>query len=295
MPFASQLDSRIQIVTPENIAFEYRLAGPFRRLPAYLLDVGIRLLTMAVLAMVLGFTLGAVGGAGLVGGILLVAWFVLSWFYGGLFETLWNGQTPGKRAMRLRVLTVDGQPITATQAVLRNILRGVDALPIVPLPGMEMLMPILPLPLLGLAATMMNDRFQRLGDLACGTLVVVEERQRIHGLTALADPAVLALAATLPPSFVAGRGLAQALSVYVSRRGYFAPIRRAEIAETLAEPLRERFNLPPDTPSDRLLCALYYRTFIGRATPMTEAEVVVELDPVDQLLAAAPAEVGGSS
>ena len=36
-----QLDSRIEIVTPENIAFHYVLAGPFRRLPAYLIDCGI--------------------------------------------------------------------------------------------------------------------------------------------------------------------------------------------------------------------------------------------------------------
>ena len=36
-----QLDSRIDIVTPENIAFHYLLAGPFRRLPAYLIDCAI--------------------------------------------------------------------------------------------------------------------------------------------------------------------------------------------------------------------------------------------------------------
>ena len=42
----------------------------------------------------------------------------MSWFYGGLFETYWNGQTPGKRIMQIRVLTVTGQPIDGMQAVL---------------------------------------------------------------------------------------------------------------------------------------------------------------------------------
>ena len=37
-----QLDNAIEIVTPENIAFRYQAAGPFRRLPAYLIDLLIR-------------------------------------------------------------------------------------------------------------------------------------------------------------------------------------------------------------------------------------------------------------
>ena len=73
--------------------------------------------------------IAGVGGLGI--GVFLVCWFVLSWFYGGLFETFWNGQTPGKRLFGLRVLTVDGTPINAMQAVLRNVLRDVDAMPIV--------------------------------------------------------------------------------------------------------------------------------------------------------------------
>ena len=44
-----QIDSRIDIVTPENIAFHYVLAGPFRRLPAYLIDVGIRIVFLMAL------------------------------------------------------------------------------------------------------------------------------------------------------------------------------------------------------------------------------------------------------
>jgi hypothetical protein len=57
--------------------------------------------------------------------------------------------------------------------------------------------------------------------------------------------------------------MAQALSLYVARRERFSPQRRQELARTLAEPLAARLRLPPDTNSDLLLCALYFRTFIA--------------------------------
>ena len=54
--------------------------------------------------------------------MLLVVMFILSWFYGGLFETYWNGQTPGMRLFGLRVVRDrDGGPISGGQAILRLI------------------------------------------------------------------------------------------------------------------------------------------------------------------------------
>ena len=125
---AEQLDTTIEIVTPENIAFDYRVAGPFRRFPAYLIDLGIRFGIVALMWIGLSVMAG-IGGGPLAVAIGLIAMFLLEWFYGGLFETYMNGQTPGKRVMGIRVLTVDGQPINGLQAVLRNILRTVDLYP----------------------------------------------------------------------------------------------------------------------------------------------------------------------
>jgi uncharacterized RDD family membrane protein YckC len=254
---AEQLDTRIEIITPENIAFQYRVAGPFRRLPAYLLDALIRVLLIGTGGIAFSFTFGSVGLIGLGIGLILITWFVLSWFYGGLFETFWNGQTPGKRLMRIRVVSIDGQPINGIQATLRNFLLVVDALP----PFVIYNIPI-PMFQVGLLSAMMNDRFQRLGDLAAGTMVVVEEGHWLRGLTQLGDPEIAQLAAQIPVNFLAKRSLARALSAYVERRGSFAWGRRLEIARHVAEPLREQFNLPPNTNLDLLLCALYYRTFI---------------------------------
>ncbi len=244
-----QIDNAIEIVTPENIEFRYQVAGPFRRLPAYLIDLVLRGMMFLLGAAFLTITFGIAGLVDLVPGLTFVLWFLLEWFYGGVFETFWNGQTPGKRLLQIRVLSVDGQPINGLQAVLRNVLRALDQQPGV-------------FSLVGLAAATMNDRFQRMGDLACGTMVVVDEPRWFHGVIRLNDPGTIWLAGRIPPSYQAPRTMVRALATYVQRRMNFAPMRRLEIARHLAEPLRQRFNLPPGTDPDLLLCGLYQRTFI---------------------------------
>lgn len=257
------IDTRIEMVTPENIAFQYRVAGPFRRLPAYLIDVLIRVGVVFVLLFVLLIAFGSVGQAGMGFGLWLVIYFLFDWFYGGLFETYWNGQTPGKRMMRIRVVSDEGQPINGWQAVLRNFLRSADALPWAVLVQIfEVEIPF-PTHLLGLLTATMNDRYQRLGDLAAGTMVIIEEPQRHYGMAPINEPEAIRLAGELPASFRASRGLARALAAYVQRRQTFPWRRRIEIAMHIGEPLRERFGLPPNVNYDLLLCALYYRTFIA--------------------------------
>jgi uncharacterized RDD family membrane protein YckC len=244
-----QLDTTIQIVTPENIAFRYRVAGPFRRLLAYVLDLLIRLTIGLVGAMVMMTLAGILGVPGLGFGLTLAFLFLVVWFYGGLFEAFWNGQTPGKRMVRVRVLSVDGQPINGTQAILRNLLRAIDAQPLV-------------FYQLGLLAAAMNDRFQRLGDLAAGTMVVIDEPNWFYGVVRVEEPEAIRLAARIPARFQPSRTLVQALAAYVQRRRFFAWGRRLEIARHLGEPLRMQFGLAPETNLDLLLCALYHRTFI---------------------------------
>lgn len=243
------LDTAVEIITPENIAFRYRVAGPFRRLPAYLIDLAIRIgvCIAGLILSLLAFSFLNLPGLGLA--TFFVLWFAISSFYGGVFEALWNGQTPGKRAMGLRVLTVEGGPISGWQAVLRNLLRIADMLPFQNYQ-------------VGLLSMLMTSRFQRLGDLAAGTMVVVEEPQWFHGVFQFHEPEVYRMAAQIPARFQASRTLARALASYAQRRQHFPWMRRQEIAYHLAEPLRQAFQLPSDTNPDLLLCALYQRTFI---------------------------------
>jgi uncharacterized RDD family membrane protein YckC len=258
---ATPLDTSIEIVTPENIAFSYRLAGPFRRLNAYLIDLGIRALLLFVIALA-GIPMVPITGAAWFA-VILVAWFVLEWLYGGVFETYFNGQTPGKRILGIRTLTVDGRPINGIQAVLRNILRAVDMMPLLSLeiwglPSMY----VVPTYVLGLVAMAVNPRFQRLGDLVCGTIVVVEERRWFRGVIKLEEPEAAQLAALLPVDLQPSRTLARALAAYVERRRYFSRAKRQEVSRPLGRQLVARCGLPEETNDDLLLCALYYRTFL---------------------------------
>jgi hypothetical protein len=84
--------------------------------------------------------------------------FGFLWGYYIFFETLWDGQTPGKRRARLRVIRSDGLPIGFAEAAIRNLVRMVDFLPAYY--GV------------GVVAMFVDGRSRRLGDLAAGTLVV---------------------------------------------------------------------------------------------------------------------------
>lgn len=241
------LDTTVRLVTPERIVFQYPLAGPFRRTVAYLIDAIVMLLTiMVVSTFAVVLTLGSISGMG----PLLVAYFLIVWGYGAFCEGLFNGQTIGKRVMGVRVVSEQGVPITGAQAVLRNLVGTVDG----PVPFFYMA---------ALASVMLTRKFQRLGDLAAGTMVVVEERRRRVGVIRVKDPAVEALLPWLPLRVAAGPDMARALSDYVKHRRRFGPARREEMAAHLARPLRARYNLPANAPSDAVLCAVYHRVFLG--------------------------------
>lgn len=256
-----QTDTSVEIVTPENIAFTYLLAGPFRRLPAFFYDCLIMAATL--FAAWVGMSFAAYYfmipfGFGV--GVLLVFTFVLSWFYGAFFESVWNGRTPGKWMAGLRVLTIDGQPISAFQAFLRNILRLADLQP-----GS--------FGLVGLGVCSLNDRFQRLGDIAAGTMVVVEETVVTRRDLAQFDhPDILQFADRIPPTLFVSPGLTKALALYVHRRKQLPLRRREEIAMRLALPLLQRCGLPTETNPDLFLCAVYHAIFASALEkPLPEA------------------------
>jgi hypothetical protein len=182
-------------------------------------------------------------------GPTLVAYFVLSWGYGAFCEGGFNGQTPGKRLVGIRVVSDRGVPISGAQAVLRNLVGTVD--------GLAFFFQ------LGLASMVLSGRFQRLGDLAAGTMVVIEERRSRRGIVRIFDPEVDALLRWLPGRIAAGSDLARVLSDYVGVRNRFTPARRAEMAEPLARPLKKRFGIAQTVAPDVVICAVYHRIFVG--------------------------------
>jgi uncharacterized RDD family membrane protein YckC len=162
---------RHAVVTAEKVPLSYRVAGLGSRFLAWLADAGALLVLLFAGNLFAGVL--ELGRQGVGGAVFLLWMFGLLWGYFLLFEWLWQGQTPGKRLLGIRVVQWSGTGINFYQAAVRNVLRVVDGLP---------LLPPLSLPacgLVGFAAAACNRENRRLGDLAAGTLVVhVERRQK---------------------------------------------------------------------------------------------------------------------
>lgn len=306
---AHPLDSYVNVIAPENIAFNYRIAGPHRRFFAFFLDglfvclfLGLLIVVGAIFSTLLASLFAylrltwLIEGLGfLFGTFVFVNIFALWWFYGAVTETLMNGQTFAKRILRLRVLTTDGRPINAVQATARNLLRFADMMPVYNvlivsswLSATPVNLPWPPIPtcLVAFAFMLLTERHQRLGDLVCATMVVYEEPRWVADLAIADDPRTPALAEYIPPNFVVSRKMAQALAHYVGQRRLFDHGRRAEIARHLGQPLLRLFGMRDDTSHDLLLCALYYRTFIAKQEKPDSGVMYVE--PAIETAAAFP-------
>ncbi|MCS7077729.1 MAG: RDD family protein [Bacteroidia bacterium] len=160
---------KLSIETPENIQLEYELAAPGSRFMAYMIDYFILNIIVGTLSFAFFYAyISSIKHTVVKDFILYVILSVYGIFYvlGGyfiLFETLWSGQTPGKRYVGIRVIQDNGLPVTFTQIVLRNIARLIDCnLPIQYGIGI---------------AYMLSDRStRRIGDVAANTLVVKNKK-----------------------------------------------------------------------------------------------------------------------
>ncbi|RMF37638.1 MAG: RDD family protein [Planctomycetota bacterium] len=264
---SDKIDCRVRVVTPENIAFEYRLAGPFQRLPAFIFDFLARCVIFIGLVFMTGLVFSQIPLGGTLTGVLgVLLFFFLSWFYGIFFETRFNGRTLGKMLVGLRSISTDGRPINGMQAALRNLLRSGDMGLFLSLQIFDPEAPpayIIPTFSLGLAVMLLSPRMQRIGDLAAGTMVIVEGSRRGLSKFVPEDPRAFGLAELIPAAFRVNHSLAQTIGLYMENRGRLSPARRREIARHLATPLIQQFELMQDTSPDLLLCALYVRTFMS--------------------------------
>ena len=149
-------DSELVVPTPERVSFDYQVAGLGTRAIAQILDlliVAVILVAVFFVALAISSASGATATL-----ILLFGSFVVIFGYFWVSESLWSGQTVGKKAFRLRAVGDRGEPLTFGQAGIRNIVRIVDFLPY----GYGV----------GLVVLFANGKGKRLGDLAAGTIVV---------------------------------------------------------------------------------------------------------------------------
>ncbi|MFT3755381.1 MAG: RDD family protein [Pseudoxanthomonas sp.] len=202
------LDTYREVVTPEGVALHLPAAGPVPRALAWLIDLALRM----ALLIVASILLGVLGRAGQ--GVYLIVLFLIYWAYPILLETLWNGQTVGKKALSLRVVSASGAPVGWLAAIVRNLLRVVDMLPF----GY----------MAGLLSSLADPHGRRLGDLVADTLVVHDERRREH--VAAPFNAVLMPPAGLRPAEQA------AIVAFGERAPKLNPARQVELAD-IVEPL----------------------------------------------------------
>ena len=188
-PFGSRFADQLTIDTPEQVELRLSLASAGSRLLAILADSLLQGAVAVALFVILFLLLTAVpplqhaashvyarsqswsGSAQkwLLAALILVQ-FLLFWGYFSLFEAFWNGQTPGKRLLKIRVIEDSGRPITLFESLARNLLRVIDMLPSIYL--------------VGLVAMLCNRQGKRLGDLLAGTLVVHESGSHAEPLRA---------------------------------------------------------------------------------------------------------------
>ena len=144
----------ITVHTTQNIDIDYETGGLGERILAYLIDISI-FVALSIIGGFLAATVFSQLGAEIYFGV--TGFFLL--FYDLLCETILNGQSTGKIAMKIRVISADGTRPKFSQYLLRWLFRVVDAYGITMYLG-------------GVLSIALTDKSQRIGDLVAGTVVI---------------------------------------------------------------------------------------------------------------------------
>ncbi|MEH2468196.1 RDD family protein [Nostoc sp.] len=249
--------NRITFQTPESVELEFTLAGIGNRALALLIDYTILIVTLLLFVLAWSvlstqllnfvkdfFTNGKNLGVWLLAIFFIIAFAIyISYFV--FFETLWFGQTPGKRFAKIRVVRDDGRLIGLQQATLRALLRPFD----------ETLF-------IGAFLIMLGPREKRLGDLAAGTIVIQAETPTASATLTISEQAkvlnqqlveIADLSQLLPDDFAVIRE-------YLQRRDAMSLKARASLSLKLAEQVQTIINLeklPEAVTPDIFLEAIY--------------------------------------
>jgi len=227
------MERTIDVATGESVAFSYELAGLGSRFFAVFIDLTIQISVVIAVAFGLVWLATILPNApksspgvdkvasAIVGAVFYFALFMLFDGYFILFEWLWEGRTPGKRALGIRVVRDGGFPLDFTSAVIRNVIRIVEF--------------AFGFYAVSALATLLSPQNRRLGDMAAGTIVVRDlryERARSLGGRELQreDPVVRDLAP-------AQRSLIRS---YAERRSVLTLQARTSLAASIAAGVRPK-------------------------------------------------------
>lgn len=255
-PPLMQLFNRVKLLTPESVELEFTLAGIGNRALALLIDYSILFLGWLIFLVV--FSIFAYqllqyleqSNADysnvpiwlLAIGFLLSFIFTTGYFAG--FEVLRQGQTPGKRWAKIRVVRDDSRPVGLTQAVLRSLLQPIDNLLFV-----------------GAFMIFLSKREKRLGDWAAGTIVIQENRALKQAIVLSTEARKLAteLPRTTDLAQLQPRHFA-VVTEYLQRRPFLETKAKSDLSLDLARQIRTLIKLetlPQGLTADQFLEAVY--------------------------------------
>jgi len=200
-----------------------------------MIDTLLQALALVVLAVALIGAAAVPGSPSILPGVEIaigaVGLFAITSGYFIVFEILWSGQTPGKRLLGLRVLRESGYPLRPVDAVVRNLVRILDWLPL----GYG----------IGVLVMLLNQRSKRLGDFAAGTLVV---REGVAGhLSAIRSGPHLATSVSLSSAD------STLVRDFLVRRDDLDPVARAALAQRLATALARRYGISAQEDAEAFL------------------------------------------
>ena len=251
-PLYESAADKLTIETPEQTALEFAVAGIGSRFLAILIDVLIQAAISVVAIVAFSLIVSSLALRGPRTGLWVAALFLLFYFllyfgYYAFFEIIWNGQTPGKRKVGIRVIKDDGRPLTPAESIGRNLMRIVDWLPF--FYGV------------GIICAFFSKGNKRLGDLVVGSLVVRE--------TSLTELKPLWQTAPVEQSRLPkGSGPLGAdkltpqevalIETFLSRRSSLDHLLRLRMADEVFARVKSKINLPEGVPlsSESLLEAL---------------------------------------
>ena len=261
------------IVTPEAVMLDFETAGLASRLLSGFVDAVIQaLILFVVLFAAFGLSEVGVDVGGLGAAFLYVLFFLVVFGYPTLFETLWRGRTPGKAALGLRVVTIEGGPIRFRHAAIRAILGVFDK--------------YVGSGLVGVVSVLLTRRNQRLGDLVGGT-IVLRERSGARAPAAVRfspPPGLEPFVASLDVARLGHEDYGTVRS-FLLRAASLSPAARSHLATQLASPIAARLSTtpPPGLPAEVfLVCvAAAHQQRNAPAAPGGEGFASVWSAPVD--------------
>jgi uncharacterized RDD family membrane protein YckC len=240
--------NRVKSQTPESVELEFILAGVGNRTQALTIDYLLWSLTLFILLVVWGLAfsqipwLQAKSARLWLAAIQILIVFAVYIGYFVLFETLWRGQTPGKRSVKIRVIRDDGRNVGIHQSILRALLRPIDDILFI-----------------GLLFVMFSKQEKRLGDWVAGT-IVIQEGQTVTNQKIDVSPAAIEL------------------SIWLLEKGQIAALTPEEFA-TIRKYLYRYSSLTPDAKiqvSDRLAQRLLERIQLADRPPSRDAHLIIE-------------------